>query len=106
MIADGIGDLDNVCLICMGQLEEGEKIGDLSCGHSYHVDCLKEWLKRKNVCPLCNAQVADPHTILVNREEAFADDTGEVDEETRNRFNRLLNYFHRRTSSRMQTNFR
>lgn len=94
-------NMENVCLICMVALDEGEKIGDLSCGHSYHVDCLKEWLKRKNACPLCNTQVANPQTVLVDREEFFANDDGQIDEEARSRFNRLLNYYNRRTTRRI-----
>jgi len=34
-------------------IEDGEGIGALSCKHCFHVCCLKEWIKRKNVCPLC-----------------------------------------------------
>jgi hypothetical protein len=41
------------CTICFGVIEDGTKVGDLSCGHLFHVDCLKTWLKRRNVCPLC-----------------------------------------------------
>jgi len=44
-----------VCSICMGTLEEGDRIGALPCEHYFHVECLKEWLKRRNVCPLCMA---------------------------------------------------
>ena len=93
---------DTLCLICMVPLDEGEMIGDLSCGHNYHVDCLKEWLKRRNVCPLCSVKVADEQTILVDKEEAFENDDGEIDEEARSRFNRLLTFYNHRTSRRMQ----
>jgi len=41
------------CTICMAQVEHGDKIGALSCNHIFHVECLKQWLKRRNVCPLC-----------------------------------------------------
>ncbi len=104
--AEGQGGADdvkggNICLICMGSVGEGEKIGDLSCNHRYHLDCLKEWLRRKNVCPLCNAQVADPLTVLVDRDEFFADDAEEVGEDARNRFNRILTYHNNRTSNRI-----
>jgi len=26
------------------------------CGHSFHHDCISNWLKTKNVCPLCNSK--------------------------------------------------
>ncbi len=99
-------DDDLLCMICMGPFEQGEKIGDLSCGHTYHVDCLKEWLKRKNACPLCDSQVADARTVLVNRNEVFADDNGEVDEEARSRFQYLLTSYHRRTMRRLNAGTR
>jgi E3 ubiquitin-protein ligase RBX1 len=26
------------------------------CGHSFHYDCISNWLKTRHVCPLCNAK--------------------------------------------------
>jgi hypothetical protein len=92
---------DQTCQICMANLEAGERIGDLSCGHSFHVDCLKEWIKRRNACPLCQTQVADPHTILVDREEAAEEVRREIDPEARNRFERLIRFYRRRTTRRI-----
>jgi hypothetical protein len=43
------------CSICFAPLEEGDRVGDLRCGHTFHVDCLKTWLPRRNTCPLCQA---------------------------------------------------
>lgn len=48
-----------VCTICIGEIVEGEKIGALPCEHRFHVSCLKEWLRRKNVCPLCQGPIAN-----------------------------------------------
>ena len=31
----------------------GDEIGRLQCSHKYHVDCVQEWLKLKNWCPMC-----------------------------------------------------
>lgn len=47
------------CTICLGALQDGMRVGSLSCHHDFHVDCLKTWLKRKNHCPLCNEQAAE-----------------------------------------------
>ena len=41
------------CAICLVRLEDGDVVGDIPCGHVFHKDCLKDWLKRKNRCPLC-----------------------------------------------------
>lgn len=49
------------CIICFQPLESGDRVGDLPCKHLFHADCLKTWLKRRNACPLCNAnQIASP----------------------------------------------
>lgn len=31
----------------------GETIGTLNCGHDFHSNCIKQWLLKKNVCPIC-----------------------------------------------------
>jgi hypothetical protein len=55
-------DLEHACAICCGELLEGDRVGALSCQHNFHVECLKEWLTFRNVCPLClQANVATPH---------------------------------------------
>jgi len=41
------------CAICLIRLEDGDVVGDLPCHHMMHKNCLKDWLKRKNRCPLC-----------------------------------------------------
>lgn len=49
-----VEDEDDVsCTICFSPLEEGDRVGALPCSHTFHVDCLKEWLPRRNTCPLC-----------------------------------------------------
>lgn len=47
-----------MCTICILPLEDGDRVADLSCGHLYHVDCLSEWIVKKNSCPLCQGPVA------------------------------------------------
>ena len=48
-------DEDNTCMICFMELLDGDRIGALPCNHTFHADCLKTWLRRRNVCPLCNS---------------------------------------------------
>lgn len=58
-------DDDNSCAICCIVLHDGDRIGNLSCGHTFHIDCLKVWLNRRNVCPLClKTDVAIPKPII------------------------------------------
>lgn len=49
--------LPEECMICLAEFEVGDRVGDLSCGHMFHIDpCLKQWVERKNHCPLCHAE--------------------------------------------------
>ncbi|KAJ7558326.1 hypothetical protein O6H91_04G033700 [Diphasiastrum complanatum] len=43
------------CSICQEEYEEGDNLGYLDCGHSYHAICIKQWLVKKNQCPVCKA---------------------------------------------------
>ncbi|KAG6529153.1 hypothetical protein ZIOFF_011348 [Zingiber officinale] len=53
------------CIICQLHLcdlqEEyaiSDAIGELQCGHRYHVRCIKRWLLQKNACPVCKTAVS------------------------------------------------
>ncbi|KAJ6822841.1 E3 ubiquitin-protein ligase Arkadia-like [Iris pallida] len=48
--------LNERCTVCLVEYEEEERIGTLDCGHSYHADCIKEWLLIKNQCPICRTR--------------------------------------------------
>ncbi|KAI9089134.1 hypothetical protein K1719_029413 [Acacia pycnantha] len=41
------------CCICQENYADGEDIGVLDCGHKFHSDCVKKWLRTKNTCPIC-----------------------------------------------------
>lgn len=49
---------------CFVNLQEeckgDEDLGKLECGHYHHLDCIKQWLLRKNECPICKT-VAKPN---------------------------------------------
>jgi hypothetical protein len=44
------------CSICLTSFELGEMLISLPCHqrHSFHGSCIREWLSRQNVCPLCH----------------------------------------------------
>lgn len=43
-----------MCTICLLELEDGDRIADLGCGHFYHAECLGEWvLKKVNIHIMC-----------------------------------------------------
>jgi hypothetical protein len=43
------------CVICQDSLSGAVKM--LTCEHSFHMDCIKEWLKVKKSCPVCRKDV-------------------------------------------------
>lgn len=41
---------DGFCAICRDDMPIGKK---LSCGHCFHLECLKLWCERQQTCPIC-----------------------------------------------------
>ncbi|XVF01762.1 hypothetical protein REPUB_Repub04eG0117100 [Reevesia pubescens] len=57
--ADSIASLPSVtCVICRVDYEDGDSLTALSCKHSYHPECINNWLKINKVCPVCSAEVS------------------------------------------------
>ncbi|KAL5203072.1 hypothetical protein ABZP36_014024 [Zizania latifolia] len=51
-------EVERNCSICQEEFEANDEAGKLNCGHSYHVHCIKQWLSRKNTCPVCKTAVS------------------------------------------------
>ena len=48
------GDLEfPTCSVCITDFEMGTESLFLPCGHQFHKDCIKPWLKDHNTCPVC-----------------------------------------------------
>jgi hypothetical protein len=44
------------CSVCLTDMQTGESAVVLGCGHSFHPQCVREWLcKGRETCPMCNA---------------------------------------------------
>lgn len=41
------------CVICSNKYKNGEKATMLPCIHMFHSQCVQEWLRTKNFCPVC-----------------------------------------------------
>lgn len=53
-------DIENndQCIICLSNYKKDEVIiRHIRCKNYYHKDCIMEWLKTKNICPLCNCEI-------------------------------------------------
>jgi len=46
------------CAICLGDYEQGEELTVLPCNHTFHAECVTEWLHTRNKCPLCCSVLA------------------------------------------------
>nr|CAB3459372.1 unnamed protein product [Digitaria exilis] len=48
-------DDDDTCVICMREYKKGKKLFVMPCAfkHRFHRKCLKKWLARSHLCPLC-----------------------------------------------------
>ncbi|KAJ3683810.1 hypothetical protein LUZ60_014037 [Juncus effusus] len=46
---------DIKCIICQEEYSFGEETGKITCGHFYHINCINQWLRLKNWCPICKA---------------------------------------------------
>ncbi|XP_028990637.1 uncharacterized protein si:ch211-207l14.1 isoform X3 [Betta splendens] len=54
-----LSDADTVCLMCHNNLNVGAGgIRELQCTHSFHRECIEEWLWRKQSCPTCHVQLS------------------------------------------------
>jgi len=41
------------CVICMVEFMVGDAVRYLPCMHTYHVECIDDWLMRSFTCPSC-----------------------------------------------------
>ena len=45
------------CCICSDLFDDDTTISALQCGHTFHEECIKKWLKTSNTCPSCRDAV-------------------------------------------------
>ncbi|NXP82769.1 DZIP3 ligase, partial [Ramphastos sulfuratus] len=56
---DYSGSSDDPCTICHDEL--GEDLCELDCGHHFHGECIRKWLKQQSsTCPICRVHVVSP----------------------------------------------
>ncbi|CDJ67557.1 hypothetical protein, conserved [Eimeria necatrix] len=48
------------CTVCTLQLQDGAESVTLTCGHAFHWDCARAWLRCSATCPNCRAEVVLP----------------------------------------------
>ena len=47
------------CVICLEDFKIGDKTTILPCIHLFHSNCIQNWLKSQNSCPICKFKLTD-----------------------------------------------
>ena len=81
-MADGLDDRLE-CPVCISFLCEPITLG---CGHSFHRDCIQEWLGERSACPNCRK----PADLRVALDEAAQQEERALQRELRQREMRAL----------------
>ncbi|KAJ6899430.1 hypothetical protein NC652_025788 [Populus alba x Populus x berolinensis] len=56
------------CAVCLSDVEEGEEIRELRCGHIFHRACLYRLLDfRQSTCPLCRGSLTPRRTLILDQ---------------------------------------
>jgi E3 ubiquitin-protein ligase RNF115/126 len=45
------------CPVCIDEISIGNEAMFMPCGHIFHPNCLKPWLKDNNTCPICRKEL-------------------------------------------------
>ena len=60
-ITSGTGDTgstEDVCTICHSTFTNGEVTRSINnCGHVFHIQCIEQWFRTHNTCPICRQPV-------------------------------------------------
>mgnify|MGYP001210096406 FL=1 len=51
------------CVICLNYFNDDNNIVKLMCEHRHHVKCIKRWLIKNPICPLCKYNIFTGHEI-------------------------------------------
>ena len=45
------------CCICLENFKKNDEIMNLPCVHIFHSNCIKKWMKRQDICPICKNKI-------------------------------------------------
>ncbi|GFY94318.1 hypothetical protein Acr_09g0007640 [Actinidia rufa] len=57
----------STCSICLDELVIGSLVTHLPCSHTYRGECVSEWLKKSNECPLCRYVLRPDRSLYLPR---------------------------------------
>jgi hypothetical protein len=62
----------NVCIICLDEFKNNTNdLINLSCKHRFHTQCLKNWIKHNNKCPICREKISIRNILEKNKINIF-----------------------------------
>ena len=74
-------DTEEICAICLDNIETEQRIRMLPCNHTFHDHCAVRWLCRANRCPVCNAAPMKPESVAEKPHEIIDIENTEEEEE-------------------------
>ncbi|KAH7667346.1 Zinc finger RING/FYVE/PHD-type protein [Dioscorea alata] len=70
-----------VCVFCLCEVNEGDKIREIKCHHVFHLACLDKWLDSwGDTCPLCRVSLS---TTMMKKKKIEDDDIERDENESR-----------------------
>ncbi len=75
-----MSDSEDTCAICFDTISiesllskkndnTPKKMMSLDCKHKYHINCIEEWSKKSNTCPICRSPIKKEENIIIPRQE-------------------------------------
>jgi len=52
------------CPICLCEIKKSDTAKTLTCKHIYHDDCIADWSKQRNDCPICRAKIQENNQTI------------------------------------------
>jgi E3 ubiquitin-protein ligase DOA10 len=55
---------DKICSICMKDYDVNDKVLTTPCSHNYHQNCVLDWFRKSNKCPICKFKIVKENVVL------------------------------------------
>ena len=63
-VIEDVNKLDEKqCIICLEDFKNGEEKTTIPCFHIFHPNCINQWLKANNTCPICKTEIDKEENI-------------------------------------------
>uniref|UniRef100_A0A1A9URG3 RING-type domain-containing protein n=1 Tax=Glossina austeni TaxID=7395 RepID=A0A1A9URG3_GLOAU len=66
-----------ICSICTDPFHSLDSVACTTCGHIFHDVCIRNWMERSNLCPICRSYCSNIKKVYLNFD-------GNIDGEVRN----------------------